>query len=150
MILSSVLFLALGGPAALVSAACVSKNCKAFPGSPDWPSKKDWSGFNETLDGRLIKPVAPGGVCHDGQPNYEPDQCPNVAEQWFVPQFHANDPVSVMWDNWANFTCLPNPDYPCSVGGYPSYVVNVTTAEHVKTAIDFGRHPTDFMPALES
>jgi hypothetical protein len=45
-----------------------------------------------------------------------------------------------MWDNWANFTCFPDPELPCGVGGYPAYVVNATTAEHVKAGVDFGEH----------
>jgi hypothetical protein len=47
--------------------------------------------------------------------------------------------VSVMGDVWANWTCLPDPDLPCSASGYPSYVVNASTAEHVKAGIDFGK-----------
>ncbi|KAM0323137.1 hypothetical protein ACHAQA_008987 [Verticillium albo-atrum] len=44
-----------------------------------------------------------------------------------------------MWDNFSNDTCLPNPAYPCSPDGYPPYVVNATTAEHVKLGVDFAR-----------
>ena len=58
---------------------------------------------------------------------------------WSSYAWHAEDPVSVMWNNWANFTCLPDPEMPCGgVGGYPAYVVNATRAEHVKAGVDFG------------
>lgn len=44
-----------------------------------------------------------------------------------------------MWDQAANYTCLPEKSATCSGGGYPSYVVNATGAEHVKIAVDFGK-----------
>ncbi|KAI6780469.1 FAD binding domain-containing protein [Emericellopsis cladophorae] len=122
---------------ALAKPTC--NKCKAFPGSPGWPSSQQWSHLNETVDGRLIRPAPPGGVCHEGQPNYDEDQCPQLIEDWRVFEFHAADPVSVMWDLWANYTCLPFEGFSCSGAGYPSYVANVTTAHHVKAAVDFAR-----------
>ncbi|KAF2164919.1 hypothetical protein M409DRAFT_24821 [Zasmidium cellare ATCC 36951] len=38
-----------------------------------------------------------------------------------------------------NDSCLPNASAPCSGLGYPVYVVNATSADHVKLAIDFAR-----------
>ena len=139
MIPSKPLILALCAPS-LAWASCRAKHCKAFPGTPEWPSDDEWSQFNEAIDGRLIKPELPGGVCHEGQPNYNEGQCAQVAADWLSFEFHAADPVSVMSDNFANNTCLPNAEYPCSAKGYPSYVANVTTAEHVKAAVHFGKH----------
>ncbi|WAO87413.1 FAD-binding PCMH-type domain-containing protein [Fusarium falciforme] len=132
------LILALCAPT-LALATPLSKNCKAFPGSSAWPSSNEWSRLNKTIDGRLIRPNPPGGVCHNGQPNYNKDQCPNVQQDWRTFEFHAQDPVSVMWDLWANYTCLPFEDFPCSGAGYPSYVAEVATAKHVKAAVDFAR-----------
>ncbi|KAM0598526.1 hypothetical protein ACHAPN_002189 [Verticillium nonalfalfae] len=63
--------------------------------------------------------------------------CPSVEAAWSVYEFHTGHPISVMWDNFSNDSCLPNPSYPCSPAGYPPYVVNATTAEHVKLGIDF-------------
>ena len=133
------LLLALCAPT-LTWASWLPKQCRAFPGSKDWPSDREWSRLNKAVSGRLIKPEPPGGVCHEGQPNYDEDQCPNVVEGWKTMEFHASDPVSVMRDQFANQTCLPDPQYPCSGQGYPSYVVNATTAKHVKAAVDFGKH----------
>lgn len=115
-------------------------SCKAFPGTASWPSSREWSRLNKTLDGQLIAPLAPGRVCHEGQPDFDKEQCATVQKEWSFYGFHADDPVSVMWDNWSNYTCLPDPKAPCSAKGYPSYVVNATTAEHVKAGIDFGEH----------
>lgn len=133
------LLLALCAPT-LTWASCLRTHCKAFPGSPDWPSDQDWSQLNKEVDNRLLMPEFPGGVCHKSQPNYNEDQCIKTSEDWKTFEFHAGDPVSVMWDHFTNYTCLPDTQYSCSGQGYPSYVVNVTTAEHVKAAIDFGKN----------
>ncbi|KND91631.1 6-hydroxy-D-nicotine oxidase [Tolypocladium ophioglossoides CBS 100239] len=113
--------------------------CRAYPGSHDWPSNAVWKGLNETLGGRLLAPAPPGAVCHPGQPTYNADQCPNVKAGWSSYDWHTDNPVSVMWDQFANYTCLPDPKGPCSGQGYPPYVVNATTAEHVKHGIEFAR-----------
>lgn len=139
MIPSRHLLLALCAPS-LAWASSLPKHCKASPGSPEWPSDHEWSQLNKTVDGKLLKPEMPGGVCHEGQPNYNEDQCPKTTEDWKTFEFHAADPVSVMRDQFANYTCLPDTQYSCSGQGYPSYVANATTAEHVKAAINFGKH----------
>lgn len=124
----------------LTSASCPSKDCKAFPGSPDWPSDSEWTRLNNDIDGQLLNPELPGGVCHEGQPNYDGDQCSVIAEAWTTFEFHVADPFSLMMNQFSNFTCLPDPQFHCSGQGYPSYVANVTTAKHVKAAVDFGKH----------
>lgn len=128
-------------------AAC-NNTCKAYPGTPSWPSRQTWSQLNETLQGRLIKPLPPAGVCHKEQPNYDEEQCATLAQDWATYQWHADDPVSTMWENWSNSTCLPDPEKPCSGDGYPAYVVNATSPADVKAGIDFGktldRHTKNF------
>ncbi|KAF4962937.1 hypothetical protein FSARC_9010 [Fusarium sarcochroum] len=116
-----------------------SKSCKAYPGTSDWPCHKTWSHLNETLGGNLLAPTPPGAVCHKGWPTYSKDTCPNVLAAWKVYEVHAENPVSVIYDHYTNWTCLPNPKYPCSDSGYPAYVVNVTKPEHVQAGIDFAR-----------
>ncbi|KAK5999244.1 VAO-type flavoprotein oxidase [Cladobotryum mycophilum] len=136
------LLLPLACLAHLASAYCApnqNSNCKAYPGSPDWPPSETWAQLNKTLGGRLLHPAPPGAVCHPGQPTYSPGQCPNVAKGWKVYEFHAENPISVMWDQFANYTCLPDKDAPCSGAGYPAFVVNASTAEHVKIGVDFAR-----------
>lgn len=44
-----------------------------------------------------------------------------------------------VWNQFANDTCLPDPGSPCSAAGYPAYVVNATSTEDVKAAVDFGK-----------
>ena len=126
-----------------VAAAFVSlasgKVCKAVPGSAGWPSISSWNALNTTLGGQLIKPVPPGAVCHPDQPSYNAAVCPSVQTAWTTFPFDLDDPVNSAWNNFNNDTCLPDPQYPCSGIGYPQYVVNTTTAEHVKAGVDFAR-----------
>ncbi|GKT42657.1 FAD-linked oxidoreductase patO [Colletotrichum spaethianum] len=132
-------------PAALATLAITIGNalpeapCRAYPGSADWPSAETWARLNESLGGRLLRPTPPGAVCHPGQPTYEEDRCAAVTAGWSSYELHVADPVSVMWTNFSNDTCLPDPADVCSSDGYPAFVVNATTPEHVKLGVDFAR-----------
>jgi hypothetical protein len=116
-----------------------ASSCKAVPGDPNWPSVDVWAQLNQTTGGQLLQPVPPGAVCHPGHPNYNTTDCVIVQYEWSNEYFHQRDPVSVEWNNWNNDSCLPDPDVPCSSAGYPLYVINATTAQHVKAGIDFGK-----------
>lgn len=113
--------------------------CKAYPGDDSWPAAQMWTALNSTLDGNLLQPPPPGGVCHPGQKNFQDGQCPTLAKEWTTFDFHVNNPVSVMSDQFTNYTCLPDQNDPCSSEGYPAYVINATTSSHVKIGIDFGK-----------
>ncbi|KAI0859011.1 FAD-binding domain-containing protein [Xylaria cubensis] len=114
--------------------------CKAFPGTSAWPSQESWAKFNQSTGGKLIKPGSPpGAVCHPGEPTFNPDECTIVTAAWRTYDFHQNDPVSNMWQQFNNDTCLVDPSAPCSGAGYPAYVVNATTAMDVKLSFDFAR-----------
>ncbi|KAM6514032.1 hypothetical protein FALCPG4_015212 [Fusarium falciforme] len=133
----------------ILSAACAQpfttagrlppKQCKAFPGTSDWPSKSQWNHLNETLGGRLLQPTPPAAVCHTDWPNYDSQACSQVKSNWSIYEYHTENPISVMWDQFTNDTCLPDGEFPCSADGYPAYVINVTTTEHVKLGINFAR-----------
>jgi hypothetical protein len=122
-----------------LSAAWNSPYCKAVPGSRDWPSAFEWSSLNRTLSGRLLQPSPPGAVCHPTQPTFDPSICPVIQADWLTADWHSTDPVSSLWNNWNNDTCLPDSSFPCSGKGYPVYVVNATCAEDVKKGVDFAR-----------
>ncbi|KAI1190764.1 hypothetical protein F5B17DRAFT_437981 [Nemania serpens] len=114
--------------------------CKAFPGTAAWPSEESWAKFNTSTGGKLIEPgPPPGAVCHPGQPTFNSDQCAIVTAAWRTYDFHQSHPVSNMWQQFNNDTCLVSPDTPCSGAGYPAYVVNATTAMDVKLSFDFAR-----------
>lgn len=54
-----------------------------------------------------------------------------------------DDPTSVMWPLYQGRTCLPT-DYAvydnCTLGGYPSYAVNVSTVAEIQLAVNFARN----------
>ncbi|KAG9253779.1 FAD binding domain-containing protein [Emericellopsis atlantica] len=134
---SATLLWFLGTALAAPSKACGS--CKAYPGTEAWPTRSEWTALNDTISGRLIQPILPGGVCHEDQPNFDEAECPTRQSEWASYDWHSTDPVSVMYDNAANWTCLPDPKDPCTGEGYPAYVINATTTEHVKAGVDFAR-----------
>ncbi|KAH8682868.1 hypothetical protein BGZ60DRAFT_479702 [Tricladium varicosporioides] len=115
------------------------QQCKATPGSHDWPSDFEWAQLNQTLSGRLIKPIPPGAVCHPDQSTFDSTTCPVVQAGWKTAVWHTNNPVSSIRDNWNNDTCIPIPTAPCSGEGYPIYVINATVASDVKKGVDFAR-----------
>lgn len=115
------------------------KTCRSIPGDPSWPSPREWASLNKTLDGRLLQPPPPAAVCHPEQPSYDPRKCSNVVEQWKKYEYHVENPISVMSSPFANDACLPDPSLPCSSKGYPVFVVNATSSQHVKLGIDFGK-----------
>jgi hypothetical protein len=116
------------------------QTCKAIPGTPSWPSSQAWAALNNTVAGKLIASIPPGGVCHPGQLNYNNASCATVANLWTTSwEFHQDNPVSSAYNNWNNDTCLPSPDVPCSDLGYPVYVVNASLPEHVQAGVNFAR-----------
>ncbi|KAF8855701.1 FAD-binding domain-containing protein [Acephala macrosclerotiorum] len=114
-------------------------NCKAAPGSANWPSDIQWAQLNTSLSGRLLAPTPPGAVCHPTQSSFNPIQCASVQTGWLTSAWHADNPVSTIENNWNNDTCIPLPTFPCSGEGYPVYVVNATCSEDVKKGVDFAR-----------
>lgn len=122
--------------------------CKCTPNDPCWPSSPEWSSLNTTLSGALIRSTPPASVCYSNQPNYNEEQCALVRSQWFNSTWHAENPISVDYPIWTNNSC--DPIYPngtsvtgnsnagkkgCSIGNYPVYAVNATTAEQVSKAL---------------
>jgi hypothetical protein len=123
-------------------------NISQAPHDSCWPSKSEWSSLNSTLSGALIHPTPPASVCYSSQPDYNEDSCDIIRSRWFDSTFHAQDPISIDYPVWANNSC--NPIYPngtsvtgettagergCSIGNYPVYVVNATTAAQVGIAL---------------
>ncbi|ODA76962.1 hypothetical protein RJ55_07479 [Drechmeria coniospora] len=81
-------------------------------------------------------------TCHKDRPEYDAARCAEISKKWVTFDWHTQDPVSNCWSQFSNDTCLP--DGPsCSGQGYPPFVVNATTARHVKAGIDFGNDLID-------
>jgi hypothetical protein len=130
-------------PSVLSDSQCKPQpdRCKAVPGTPGWPSPQTWARLNESVSGRLLQPPPPGAVCHAGQPTYNEAACAAVRTAWTSYEFHTDHPISTVWNQWNNDTCLPWDGNPCSSQGYPVFVINATTVDHVKKGVDFGELP---------
>lgn len=115
--------------------------CKAFPGSDDWPSERDWRRLNDTLGGALLQPVIPAAACYQGS-NYDADKCAFLVNNASRNHFYIDDPVTVLTQWPQGETCLPvlNATGSCTRGGFPEYVVNASTVRHVQAAVNFARN----------
>lgn len=132
-------FTSLSSLPSSIQAQSPPRLCKTTPSSPSWPNITTWNALNATLSGRLLHPLPPASACHASFPTYNNETCTTVTNSWSDFTFHQNNPISTAWNNMNNDSCLPDPLAPCSGTGYPIYVVNATTAEDVKIAIDFAR-----------
>ena len=119
------------------SAVSAARTCKAIPESAEWPSESVWTNFNQTNGGVLLKPFAPAAACHPG-PAQNAELCLEVKARWNSSQWHSENPSSSLWQNWNNYSCMPT-GATCSADGYPIYVINASTPEHVKAGVAFAR-----------
>lgn len=115
-----------------------SKICKTTPNDAYWPSISQWAALNHTLSGRLLHPLPPASACHSSNPGSNAT-CAEIATAWSNFTFHQDNPISTAWNNMNNDSCLPNSSAPCSGLGYPVYVVNASSANDVKLAVNFAR-----------
>jgi len=53
-----------------------------------------------------------------------------------------NDPTSVMWPLYEGRFCMPtsDPTQNCTLGGYPSYAVNVSNVAQIQLTVNFARN----------
>lgn len=58
-----------------------SEDCRLVPGDADWPSDEDWSNFNATLGGALLKPKPLASVCYAGD-GYDAKRCDMLQQSW--------------------------------------------------------------------
>lgn len=62
----------------------------------------------------------------------------------YVCRHRADDPTGIDFPLFEGVTCVPpsdaRPDANCTLGGYPSYVVNVTSVTQIQLAANFARN----------
>lgn len=62
--------------------------CKAFPGSDDWPSDQAWSDFDQAVGGALIKTIPLAAPCYNSWPEQrDPEKCAEVIQLWNKPLY---------------------------------------------------------------
>ncbi|KAK5997073.1 FAD-linked oxidoreductase ZEB1 [Cladobotryum mycophilum] len=125
-----------------VSKATTTKQtsqCRALPGTAEWPSSSAWVQLNSTVHGRLIATVPIGTPCHD--PNYNQAACEALQQQWNLPQLHLPSSSSIMTPYFANQSCDPfTPESrPCVLGNYVSYAINVSSSDDVVSGLKFAK-----------
>ncbi|KAF9740452.1 hypothetical protein PMIN06_003019 [Paraphaeosphaeria minitans] len=114
-------------------------DCRCFPGDACWPTEREWSLFNETVNGRLIKTVPLGSPCHD--PMYDAAKCEDLTKQWKLAPVHLDDPSSVQAAIFANASCdvFTPRSTPCLLGTYVRYAVNVSSPSEIASTIRFAQ-----------
>ncbi|PYH42964.1 FAD-binding domain-containing protein [Aspergillus saccharolyticus JOP 1030-1] len=118
--------------------------CKVYPGDAAWPSTSQWSVFNQALGGALIKTVPLAATCYPAWSEYyNQTACEEISDDWTVSYLHAADPASIMWPLFEGRSCLPTDiatSSNCTIGGYSSYAVNVSTVAQIQLAVNFARN----------
>ncbi|KAJ7510641.1 hypothetical protein B0H11DRAFT_1701228 [Mycena galericulata] len=114
-----------------------SRICKTIPQDASWPSYGDWSNFNASIDGRLIRTIPIAQSCHF--PTYNESQCSEVKKNWHSSEFHAKSSSSMMTPFFANLSCDPftAPNDQCILGTYVQYAVNVSRPVHIYKTLEF-------------
>jgi len=115
--------------------------CRAFPGSTDWPTGMEWRRLNETMDGALLKPVPVGTACYPG-PSYDVRRCQYLVRVAGSTRFYLDDPLTSLTQWTQGNTCLValNAQGNCTQGGFPVYVVNATNVKQIQAAVNFARN----------
>ena len=130
-----ILAVASWGDAAVIRKA--ERQCRCFPGDTCWPSAKDWSAFNQSINGRLIATIPIGSVCHGT--TFDTAKCDNVRAAWNIPQTHIESSSSIMAPFFANMSCDPffPRDSQCVTGTYIQYAVKVANISDIQNALAF-------------
>ncbi|KAK1634512.1 FAD binding domain-containing protein [Colletotrichum phormii] len=134
--LSTVLLYAL-----VASADIASAQCKVYPGDSSWPSDEAWAALNERVENRLLKPRPQAAACYNG-PEYDEAACATMTANWTNSYTHLDDPIEKFSPVYQGLTCLSPNIYDsgnCTMGGFPWYVINATSARHVQEGVRFAK-----------
>ncbi|KAJ3458156.1 hypothetical protein MRS44_012265 [Fusarium solani] len=115
--------------------------CKTFPGDLLWPGTIIWNVLDLVTGGAIIKTVPIGAACYDEFGAVDDARCVQIIDQWTNSSLHEADPTSVMSPLYQGMTCMPseNPTGDCTLGGFPSYVIDARNVAHIQLAINFAR-----------
>lgn len=129
------------GDSSIPSSNYSGSTCREHPGSDGWPSLDDWTMFNSSLGGVLLQPAPPAAVCYPG-PSRDMTKCISLLFSSFDSRFYLNDPLTVLteWPQGSTCPATFTPVGSCTQGGFPVYVVNVTTVQHIQATVNFARN----------
>ncbi|KAK2613379.1 hypothetical protein N8I77_000297 [Diaporthe amygdali] len=120
--------------------------CKTDPGDFLWPGKAIWGLLDLLTGGAIIQNVPLSSVCYNSWGNYDATECARIAKQWTSVDLHIENPSDLMFPMWEGTTCIPpgidtnDPTGNCTLGGYPSYVVNATNVAQIQLAVNLARN----------
>jgi len=125
------------GQAAWVPRALDRQDCRAYPGDPTWPTESEWSDFNKTINGRLVRTVPLAHVCH-GE-SYSETACLKLRSEWYNSDTHWPSSSSIMAPFFTNMSCDPftAQDARCIIGTYVQYAVNASSSNEYRAALSF-------------
>ncbi|KAK4197362.1 hypothetical protein QBC40DRAFT_232223 [Triangularia verruculosa] len=115
--------------------------CRAFPGTSDWPSQSEWSKLGTFLNGSLLRPEPAQAACYPG-PLQNATRCQWLATEAGQSHFWLDEPLTTLteWPQGSTCTLNVNATGQCTRGGWPEYVVNVTSVRDVQAAVNFARN----------
>ncbi|KAL7622395.1 hypothetical protein AAE478_007899 [Parahypoxylon ruwenzoriense] len=117
-------------------------DCRAYPGTPEWPLAEEWSRLNRSLGGALVRGIPPAAVCYDG-PYKDEAACNWLVRNSTFTRFYIDDPVTVFTEWPQGDTChatLRAQGLNCTQGAFPEYVVNASTVRQIQIAVNFARN----------
>lgn len=116
------------------------EECKVFPGDANWPSESEWARLNASINGVLLKPKPAASPCYPG-PDHDQARCQFLVSGTSSNRFWLDDPLTELaqWTQGSSCVATLTPVGNCTRGGFPEYVVNATTANHVQSAVNFAR-----------
>ncbi|KAF2028117.1 FAD/FMN-containing isoamyl alcohol oxidase-like protein MreA [Setomelanomma holmii] len=116
--------------------------CKTFPGDWNYPIPAVWSIFDLLLGGALIKTIPVAAPCYKNFGVYDAAKCADVSARFTTADLHTSDPTSMMWPLFQGRTCMPtdDPNGTCTLGGYPSYSINVKNIAQIQLGVNFARN----------
>ncbi|EFX03801.1 FAD-binding domain containing protein [Grosmannia clavigera kw1407] len=118
--------------------------CRLLPGDQLYPSTAVWDVLGLLLGPDvLIKTVPLASPCYTSWDNEDEEHCSFITNNWSNDSYmHADDPTSVMWPLYQGRTCMSATygSENCTLGGYPSYAVAVSSVAHVQLTVNFARN----------
>ncbi|KAF1941503.1 hypothetical protein EJ02DRAFT_404566 [Clathrospora elynae] len=126
--------------------AATSSNYTCLPGQYCWPSRRDWSAFNQSISGRLRLTVPWARPCYSSSSS---DECQDVASSYGdgvsrTQQYGAMEFLD--WETCGQSQCALNTFNPssrvsgtCSLGRLSTYYVEARTADDIGKTLDFVR-----------
>ncbi|EUC26741.1 hypothetical protein COCCADRAFT_113506 [Bipolaris zeicola 26-R-13] len=120
----------------------VASYCKCVPGQECWPSEDQWARFNYSINSQLIATNPVASPCYRGTLS-DNKTCDMIARSWSSADFQSSQPIGYAYP--LNNSCplvistSPLPESQCTVGGFPTFAVNVTSEDHIVDTIQFAK-----------